>query len=54
LHGVVRANRTIQHLRAEKVISWERDLVTIKDWDRLVEMGEFDPTYLRLPKSADW
>jgi acyl CoA:acetate/3-ketoacid CoA transferase alpha subunit len=39
-------------LRGEKVIRWERDLITIIDWERLVDMGEFDPTYLRIPKEA--
>ncbi|MDB5612860.1 MAG: Crp/Fnr family transcriptional regulator [Devosia sp.] len=49
--SVVHTNRVVQQLRAENVISWERDLITIKDWDRLAEMGEFDPTYLRMPVS---
>jgi hypothetical protein len=31
---------------------WERDLITIKNWDRLVQIGEFDQTYLRMPKAA--
>jgi CRP-like cAMP-binding protein len=48
----VHTNRVIQKLRAENVISWERDLVTVNNWDRLVEIGEFDPTYLRIPKTA--
>jgi CRP-like cAMP-binding protein len=46
----VHTNRVIQKLRGENAISWERDLITIKNWDRLVETGEFDPTYLRMPK----
>jgi len=47
----VHTNRTVQKLRSEKLIRWERDLITIIDWDRLVEVAEFDPTYLRIPKS---
>ncbi|HEY8575566.1 MAG TPA: Crp/Fnr family transcriptional regulator [Devosia sp.] len=48
----VHANRAIQKLRARGVISWERDLITIKDWDGLARSAEFDPTYLRMPKTA--
>ncbi|HEY8575649.1 MAG TPA: helix-turn-helix domain-containing protein, partial [Devosia sp.] len=48
----VHANRAVQKLRARGEISWERDLVTIKDWDGLVRAAEFDPTYLRMPKTA--
>ena len=48
----VHTNRVVQKLRGENLISWERDLVTVKDWDGLVEMGEFDPTYLRMPKAS--
>lgn len=47
--SAVHTNRVIQKLRSDSVISWERDVVTIKYWDRLVEIGEFDPTYLRIP-----
>jgi hypothetical protein len=48
----VHANRVVQMLRHSKLIRWERDLITILDWARLVEMAEFDPTYLRMPKDA--
>lgn len=47
----VHMNRTVQMLRAEQVIRWERDLITITDWDRLVDIGEFDPKYLRISAS---
>lgn len=50
--SAVHTNRTVQMLRSEKVLRWERDLITITDWDRLVEIGEFDPTYLRISKEA--
>lgn len=48
----VHANRAVQKLRARGEISWERDLITIKDWDGLVQSAEFDPTYLHMPKTA--
>jgi CRP-like cAMP-binding protein len=47
----VHTNRVVQMLRGEKVIRWERDVITITDWDRLVEIGEFDPLYLRILRS---
>jgi len=48
--STVHTNRVVQKLRSQNVLGWERDLITIKDWDLLVEIGEFDPTYLRMPK----
>jgi len=47
--STVHTNRAVQILRSENVIRWERDLVTIMNWDKLVAIGEFDPTYLRVP-----
>jgi CRP-like cAMP-binding protein len=46
--STVHTNRLVQMLRSEQVIRWERDLITILDWERLVEIAEFDPTYLRI------
>jgi CRP-like cAMP-binding protein len=48
----VHANRAVQRLRGEGVVSWERDLITIKDWDTLTAIAEFDPTYLRISAEA--
>jgi len=50
--STVHANRVVQVLRHSQLIRWERDLITIMDWERLVDMAEFDPTYLRMPKDA--
>jgi CRP-like cAMP-binding protein len=47
----VHANRALQKLRSTKAMTWERDHITIKDWNGLVDMSEFDPTYLRMPKT---
>lgn len=46
----VYTNRVVQKLRGQNAVSWDRDLIIIKDWDRLVQTAEFDPTYLRMPK----
>ncbi|NGP18461.1 Crp/Fnr family transcriptional regulator [Devosia aurantiaca] len=48
--STVHTNRVVQVLRKENVIRWERDQITILDWDRLVEIAEFDPIYLRAPR----
>lgn len=42
----VHVNRSIQELRALGLITWKGKTITIHDWDRLVQVGEFDPTYL--------
>jgi CRP-like cAMP-binding protein len=44
----VHVNRLLQQLRAEGLIDLKGDQLTIPDWDRLKEVGEFDPTYLHL------
>jgi hypothetical protein len=48
----VHANRAVQRLRASGLISWERDLITIKDWAGLVSLAEFTPSYLRMSDTA--
>lgn len=48
--STVHANRTLQELRAENLISWEHHVVTVLDWDRLRQAAEFDPTYLNLER----
>ena len=44
--SAVHVNRTLQEIRAAKLIVLTKDRLTVKDWDGLVAMGEFDPTYL--------
>lgn len=46
--SVVHVNRTLRDLRKRGVIRWEGDRIHIDDWDGLVEIAEFDPTYLCL------
>jgi hypothetical protein len=46
--SLVHVNRTIQKLRADGLMSVNRDrVVRLLDWPRLTEIAEFDPTYLR-------
>jgi CRP-like cAMP-binding protein len=44
----VHVNRVLQQLRADGLIELKGDRLTVYDWDKLKEVGEFDPTYLHL------
>jgi CRP-like cAMP-binding protein len=46
--STVHVNRTLQQLRAERLISWQGQTVRILDWGRLATVAEFDPAYLHL------
>jgi len=50
--STVHVNRTVQDLRRDGLITWEKGRVEILDWDRLVDVGDFDPTYLHLRPST--
>ena len=47
----VHVNRVLQALRADGLIQTRGTQVTIPDWERLQEAGEFDPLYLHLEES---
>lgn len=46
--SAVHVNRVLQELRAEKLISWESQIVRILDWEALRDRAEFDVGYLHL------
>jgi CRP-like cAMP-binding protein len=46
----VHMNRTLQELRAERVIEFAHGKLTILDWDKLRRLAQFDPKYLHLNK----
>jgi CRP-like cAMP-binding protein len=48
--STVHANRTIQALRRLGLVRWSRGAVEILDWEGLIRLGEFDPTYLQLAR----
>jgi CRP-like cAMP-binding protein len=48
--SVVHMNRVIGALRRAGVFTWVNHTLTISDWDHLVEIAEFDPTYLSMNK----
>ncbi len=44
----VHINRMLKELRADELVTFRSKTVEIRDWDRLVELAEFDPFYLSL------
>lgn len=44
----VHVNRVLQQMRADGLIETKGTHVKVPDWDRLKQVGEFDPTYLHL------
>jgi CRP-like cAMP-binding protein len=46
--STVHVNRTLQQLRADRLIEFKSNVVTVLDWQRLQAAGEFDPGYLQL------
>ena len=48
----VHVNRTLQRLRREELIRFERQVLTILDWPGLQRAAEFDPSYLYLERIA--
>ena len=43
---LVHVNRVLRDLRLLEIVRIESRMVSILDWERLVALGEFDPTYL--------
>ncbi|RUR31838.1 Crp/Fnr family transcriptional regulator [Vreelandella nanhaiensis] len=48
----VHANRVLQALRSDGLISTSRQQITIPDWHEIQLAGEFDPLYLHLKEEA--
>jgi hypothetical protein len=44
----VHVNRVLQQMRAEGLVETQGTRLRVPDWDKLKEVGEFDPTYLHL------
>ncbi len=44
----VHVNRVLQQMRAEGLVELKGDRLNVPDWERLKQVGEFDPTYLHL------
>ena len=50
--SLVHVNRTLQDLRGQGLISFAQGRLTIHDWDRLVEVGDFRPDYLHQSQAS--
>lgn len=50
--SIVHVNRVLQELRKLGLINLESRHLTVLDWTRLQEVGDFDARYLHLPKTA--
>lgn len=50
--STVHVNRTLMELREANLIRWQNGVLEVLDWNRLVEVGEFDPTYLHLSSTG--
>ncbi len=46
--STVHVNRTLQELRSDGLLTWERTTVDILNWERLRRVAEFNPDYLNL------
>ncbi len=46
--STVHINRTLQELRGDGLVTWERSAVEILDWERLKAVARFDSAYLNL------
>ena len=44
----VHVNRTLQNLRADGLLRWQDQVITILNWEGLARVAEFDPGYLML------
>lgn len=44
----VHVNRTLKGLREDRIVDIRHRMVLLTNWSRLVQIGEFDPTYLKL------
>ena len=50
--SVVHVNRKLQELRAAGLVEWRDGRVKIRDFEKLANLSEFDPTYLSLRREA--
>ncbi len=50
--SIVHVNRTLQELRGQGLLSFEKGRLTIHDWAGLVRLGEFNPDYLHLRRAS--
>ena len=49
--SIATVNRTLQDLRTSRTVDFQRGVIQIKNWERLVELAQFDPGYLHQKKT---
>ena len=50
--AIATVNRTLNQLRTSGSVDFRDGVLTIKNWEKLVRIGEFDPRYLHGKKAA--
>lgn len=50
--AIATVSRTLQALRRARLIEFKSGRLTIKDWNRLVAQGDFNPEYLHLKRAV--
>ena len=50
--SLVHINRTVRELREAGLLAWRGSHVTIREWDKLASLAQFDPTYLHLNREG--
>lgn len=50
--SLVHMNRVLQALRSDGLIQSNRTQITVPDWEKLKQAGDFDPLYLHLEKNG--
>jgi len=50
--SIVTVNRTLQTLRRTGAMEFRNAELTVLDWKKLVELGDFDPNYLHLKRPS--
>jgi CRP-like cAMP-binding protein len=48
--SIATVNRTLQELRATRAVDFQKGELKVRNWQRLVETGQFNPAYLHLKK----
>jgi CRP-like cAMP-binding protein len=48
--SIATVNRTLQDLRTSRTVEFHRGVIQIKDWERLVGIAQFNPSYLHQKK----
>lgn len=48
--SIATVNRSLQGLRTSRTMEFQRGVIQIKNWERLVEIAQFNPSYLHQKK----